>query len=66
MVAIATVAGNLALELVLIYGLGLGVGASAGATVVAKWAGAITYVGDRIESRPTTRRSAPTAAPGGT
>jgi len=56
-VAIATVAGNLALELVLIYGLGLGVAASAGATVVAKWAGAITYV--VIVSRAARQRGVP-------
>jgi putative MATE family efflux protein len=56
-VAIATVAGNLALELVLIYGLDLGVGASAGATVVAKWAGAITYA--VLVSRSARQRGVP-------
>ena len=43
-VAAATAAGNLALELWLIYGLGLGVGASAAATVVAQYAGAAAYL----------------------
>lgn len=56
-VAMATVAGNLVLEVILIYGLDLGVGASAGATVVAKWAGAITYV--VLVSRSARQRGVP-------
>jgi putative MATE family efflux protein len=43
-VAVGTAAGNLVLELVLVYGLGRGVGASAAATVVAQCAGAAVYL----------------------
>ena len=43
-VAVFTAAGNLVLELVLIYGLGFGIGASAASTVAAQWAGAVLYV----------------------
>lgn len=43
-VAALTAAGNLVLELVLIYGLGFGIGASAASTVAAQWVGAALYV----------------------
>jgi putative MATE family efflux protein len=43
-VAAASAAGNLVLEVVLIYGLGLGLGASALATVVAQWGAAAVYL----------------------
>ncbi|MGI9622595.1 MAG: MATE family efflux transporter [Acidimicrobiales bacterium] len=43
-VAVTTALGNLALELVLIFGFDLGVGASAFSTVVAQWAGAALYL----------------------
>ncbi len=43
-VAVFTAAGNLILELFLIYGLGFGIGASATSTVIAQWAGAVMYV----------------------
>ncbi|HZA78302.1 MAG TPA: MATE family efflux transporter [Acidimicrobiales bacterium] len=43
-IAIGTAAGNLALEVVLIYGFGLGIGASALATVLAQVGGAAVYV----------------------
>ncbi len=43
-VAVVSAAGNLALELVLIYGLGYGIAASALATVVAQWGAALVYV----------------------
>ena len=43
-VAAGTAAGNLVLEVVLIYGLGQGIGASALATVLAQTAGAVVYV----------------------
>ena len=43
-VAVFTAGLNLALELVLIYGLGFGIGASALSTVVAQWLAAGTYV----------------------
>ncbi len=42
-VAASTAAGNLLLELVLVYGLGRGVGASAAATVLAQYVGAGVY-----------------------
>ena len=42
-VAVFTAAGNLVLELVLVYGLGFGIGASALSTVAAQWAGAVLY-----------------------
>ncbi len=44
-VALGTVALNLVIEVVAIYGLGFGVGASALGTVVAKWTGAIILIG---------------------
>ncbi len=43
-VAVVTAGLNLALELVLIYGLGFGIGASALSTVVAQWLAASAYV----------------------
>ncbi|MDE0604911.1 MAG: MATE family efflux transporter [bacterium] len=43
-VAVLTAGLNLALELVLIYGLGFGIGASALSTVVAQWLAAGAYV----------------------
>lgn len=43
LVAVVTACGNLALELVLIYGFDQGIGASALATVVAQWSGAAIY-----------------------
>ena len=43
-VAVYTAVGNLALELVLIYGLGFGIGASALSTVLAQWAAAAAYI----------------------
>ncbi len=43
-VAVVTAGLNLALELVLIYGLGFGIGASALSTVVAQWLAAGAYV----------------------
>lgn len=43
-VAVVSAAGNLLLEIALIYGLGLGIGASAAATVVAQWGAAAVYV----------------------
>lgn len=43
-VAVATGALNLALEVVCIYGLGMGLGASAATTVVAQWAAAGVYL----------------------
>jgi putative MATE family efflux protein len=43
-VAVATGALNLALEVALIYGLGMGIGASAATTVVAQWAAAGVYL----------------------
>lgn len=43
-VAATTAAGNLGLELVLIFGLGYGVGASAAATVLAQYVGAGVYL----------------------
>ena len=43
-VAVFTAGLNLALELVLIYGLGFGIGASALSTVVAQWLAAGAYV----------------------
>jgi putative MATE family efflux protein len=43
-VAVASAAGNLGLELVLIFGLGFGIGASALSTVVAQWVAAAFYV----------------------
>ena len=43
-VSLLTAAGNLILELALIYGLGFDIGASAFATVVAQWVGAALYV----------------------
>ena len=43
-VAVVTAGLNLALELVLIYGLGFGIGASALTTVVAQWLAAGAYV----------------------
>jgi putative MATE family efflux protein len=53
-VAGATAAGNLGLELVLIYGLGHGIGASALSTVLAQTAGALVYL--RIIGRDARRR----------
>lgn len=43
-VAVVSAAGNLVLELVLIYGLGFGIGASAFATVLAQWGSAAVYL----------------------
>ncbi len=43
-VAVVTAGLNLALELVLIYGLGFGIGASALSTVIAQWLAASAYV----------------------
>ncbi|HJL89235.1 MAG TPA: MATE family efflux transporter [Acidimicrobiales bacterium] len=43
-VGVGTAVVNLAVELVLIYGLGMGIGASAAATVVAQWLGAGFYL----------------------
>ncbi|MCY3576076.1 MAG: MATE family efflux transporter [bacterium] len=43
-VAVVTAGLNLALELVLIYGLGFGIGASALSTVIAQWLAAGAYV----------------------
>ena len=43
-VAVATGALNLVLEVALIYGLGMGIGASAATTVVAQWAAAGVYL----------------------
>lgn len=43
-VAIASAAFNLVLELVLIFGLGFGIGASALSTVIAQWGAAAVYV----------------------
>jgi len=43
-VAAGAAAGNLAIELVLIYGFGLGIAASAAGTVLAQWAAATAYV----------------------
>lgn len=43
-VSLLTAAGNLVLELVLIYGFGFGIGASAFATVLALWVGAALYI----------------------
>ncbi len=43
-VAALTAAGNLVLEVILVYGLGFGIGASALSTVVAQWVGALLYV----------------------
>jgi len=48
-VAAGTVALNLILEVVLVFGAGFGVGASAAGTVVAKWVGAAAYL--RVVSR---------------
>ena len=44
MVAALTAAGNLVLEVVLVYGFGFGIGASALSTVLAQWVGAALYV----------------------
>lgn len=44
-VAVATAAVNLGLEVGLIFGFGFGIGAAALATVVAQWLGAAVYVG---------------------
>ncbi len=44
LVALASAVGNLALELVLIYGLGFGIGASALSTVLAQLGSAVVYV----------------------
>jgi putative MATE family efflux protein len=44
LVSVVSAAGNLALELVLIYGLGFGLGASAVSTVLAQIGSAIVYV----------------------
>jgi putative MATE family efflux protein len=43
-VAVVSALGNLALELVLIFGLGFGIGASAWSTVIAQWGAATVYV----------------------
>ncbi|MCE2524641.1 MAG: MATE family efflux transporter [Acidimicrobiia bacterium] len=43
-VAALTAAGNLVLEVILVYGLGFGIGASALSTVVAQWVGAALFV----------------------
>ena len=43
-VAVVTAGLNLAMELVLIYGLGFGIGASALSTVIAQWLAASAYV----------------------
>lgn len=43
-VALLTAAGNLVLEVVLIFGLGFGIGASALSTVVFQWVGAAMYL----------------------
>ncbi len=43
-VALGSAALNLAIELVLIFGLGFGIGASALSTVIAQWASAAVYV----------------------
>ena len=43
-VAAITAAGNLVLEVVLIFGLGYGIGASALSTVLAQWGAALTYL----------------------
>jgi putative MATE family efflux protein len=43
-VAVAANVANLALEVVLIYGVGLGIGASAAATVLAQWGAAAAYL----------------------
>ena len=43
-VAVASGAANLVLELVLVYGLGYGLGASAATTVVAQWGAAAVYL----------------------
>lgn len=44
LIAVPTVALNLVVELVLIYGFGFGLGASAFGTVVARWVAAIAYI----------------------
>ena len=44
LIAVGSAAGNLVLELVLIYGLGYGVGASAASTVIAQTAAAAVYL----------------------
>ncbi|MDH3753902.1 MAG: MATE family efflux transporter [Acidimicrobiia bacterium] len=43
-VSLATAAGNLILELILIYGFDQGIGASALSTVVMQWLGAVAYL----------------------
>ncbi len=44
LVALASATGNLALEILFIYGFGWGIAASAGATVIAQWCAAVFYV----------------------
>lgn len=43
-IALVSAAGNLALEVVLVFGLDYGIGASALSTVVAQWGAAVVYV----------------------
>lgn len=50
-VAAGSVALNLVLEIVAIYGFGFGVGASALGTVVAKWTSALVYVAIMVRSQ---------------
>jgi len=61
-VAVVSAVGNLALELVLIFGLGFGIGASAWSTVLAQWGSAIVYV---LWVRRAVRRHAVRLAPHG-
>jgi putative MATE family efflux protein len=58
-VAAATAAGNLVLELVLIYGFDQGIGASALSTVLAQTAGALVYL--RLIGRDARARGVPLA-----
>jgi len=43
-IALVSAAGNLALEVVLVFGLDYGIGASALSTVIAQWGAAVVYV----------------------
>jgi putative MATE family efflux protein len=60
LVAGGTAVGNLALEVVLVFGLGFGIGASAASTVVVQWIGATVYTaavlrgarGEAVSLRP--------------